>query len=123
MPAQKRLTPEMVGEAMATAPLGEPVRIKVSSLMLDLPGERLEQIELNAGCSVNEWGSPPSGHRLLAAIVADQVGGKFSDWRKRTLRELNAMLVIVDEDDDEPEDDGPGEVSGTSTPAPGPGSS
>lgn len=119
MAHQPRLTPASMGEAATTPRPATPVRVKVSSLMLDLPGERLERIELDAGCPVNEWGSPPSGHRLLAAIVADQVGGSFAEYRKLTLRELNALITIVDEDDDG-EDDGPGEASATSTPAAGP---
>lgn len=120
MAPQKRLTPDMVGEDL---PASEPIKVKLSALILDLPGERLEQIELNAGCAVHLWGNPPSGHRLLAAIAADQLGGRFETYRKMTLRALSDLVTLDDDDDGDGEDEGQGEASETSTPEPEPVSS
>lgn len=120
MAVQKRLTPEAMGETLPPATT-EPIRVKLSALILDLPGDRLETVEVNAGCAVHLWGNPPSSHRLLAAIAADQIGGRFETYRKMTLRQLSDLVVLVDEDEDG--DDDPGEVSGTSTSEPEPSSS
>jgi hypothetical protein len=120
MTARPRLTPAMVGMKAEKAEKAETTHVNIASLILDLPGERLETIEVNAGCAVHLWGNPPSGHRLLAAIAADQLGGRFETYRKMTMRELSDLVVLEDDDD---EDDDQGEVSETSTPEPEPRSS
>lgn len=101
MPAQKRLTPEMVGEHIE-APL-TPLKVRIS----DLTGRQVRAIELAVGVPLSRLEERSSDVTLAAAIrsVVEKVPLDTYLDRYPAMALVSSVELLDDEDD---EDDDPG---------------
>lgn len=102
MPAQPRLTPEMVGEKPNRPPMPEPPDQPLAVSLIDLPGDKMEAIEEDCGTALANWRMASSTHRQIAAVVAAVYDLDFEVVRKLSLRRLSAYVTIEMASDDDP---------------------
>lgn len=71
-------------------------------VLIDLPGDQLEDIEENGGASLAGWYAAKSTHRQVAAVVAAVYGLDFEEVRKESLATLAKYVSASIAGDDGP---------------------